>query len=37
MDNGFKVALAFSGLGLLFMFISLFVLGIVEWLRKLVG
>ena len=37
MDDGFQVALYFLALGLLWLFISAFILGILESLRKLVG
>lgn len=37
MDDGFQVALYFVALGLLWLFISAFIIGIFQAIRKLVG
>lgn len=37
MDDGFQVALGFFALGLLWLVIVQFVVGIMEWVRKLIG
>jgi hypothetical protein len=37
MDDGFQVAAYFLGVGILWLVSIQFLVGIVEWLRKLVG
>lgn len=37
MDAGFEIALGFWGLGILWLIIAHFVLGIMAFLRKLIG
>jgi hypothetical protein len=37
LDAGFQVALGFVALGLLWLVIATFLLGVVEWLRALLG
>ena len=37
VDAGWQVAVYFVALGVLWLFIAQFVIGIVEWLRRLLG
>lgn len=37
VDDGFAVAVGFFAVGVLWLFIATFLLGIVEWLRRLIG
>jgi hypothetical protein len=37
VDNGFQIALYFTALGILWLLIVQFIVGIVEWLRTLLG
>jgi hypothetical protein len=37
MDEGYQVALAFFGLGVLWLFVSQFVLAIITFIRELIG
>lgn len=37
MDAGFAVAMGFFGIGLLWLLGVQFLIGAIEWLRKLVG
>lgn len=37
MDTGFNVAAQFVGLGMLWLFIIMFVMAIIDWIRNLVG
>jgi hypothetical protein len=37
MDDGFTIALGFFGVGILWLLASGWLVGIVEWVRKLIG
>jgi hypothetical protein len=37
MDVGFQIALSFFGVGILWLLASGWLIGIVEWVRKLLG
>lgn len=37
MDSGWEIALGFLGIGLLWLVTVQFLVGIIEWLRRLVG